>query len=120
MNSSHPRLNQYKVGPARLARHQSLPVGNAQHELKYFMEQLHRQPLADVAEAGVIRSLCERHTQESLQGQAVGTPPGDSTLAGKIFDVSYQQHAVVDPRRNAETDPTFVLLVVELARRSIQ
>ena len=63
----------------------------------------------------VIRgSLGERVAQEGPQGQAVRTTPRDAAFGVDALEIADQQHAEVDPRRNARpTDGVVVELRAE-------
>src|SRR4029077_12434036 len=88
---------------------------DAQHELEHFFEYFRRQPFARVGQTRMVgRVLVQRRAQKLAQRKAVGTPPGDTTLAANSFEVTHKQHAKVDAWRNAGLAAFLFLSVVRL------
>ena len=61
------------------------------------------------------RLLIKRHAQELPQAQAVGTSPGDATLAVDALEVADQQHPEVHARRDRGLAALLLVVVIPLA-----
>src|SRR5574340_52258 len=73
-----------------------------------------RQPVADARQAGMVgRLLDQRDAQECPQGKTVAATPSDAALRADTLEVTHQQHAKVNARRNRR--PTQVAMVVRPA-----
>ena len=70
---------------------------------------MQRKSLTDVRQARMLRHLLMQFVLEKLpQRQTVPTTPGDALLRIDSLDVTDEDHAEVDARRNARTTTLFV------------
>ena len=85
-----------------LALEQPFLGQHAQHPVEHLLVDLLRQALADARQARVIRrGLAQGVAQKPPQGERVGDPPGDAPLRAQALEVADQEHAEIDPRRDA-------------------
>jgi len=86
----------------RLAPQQSLLPEQTQHEHEKLIKDQLRQPSADDGHRLMHRRvLGDRDAQKGLQDQTVGTMPSDPALGIQTLEVADQEHAEINPGRNA-------------------
>ena len=99
-----------RVDAHRFASQQTLLFQQSQHEGKHAIENTLGQPLANDRHRGMHRrSLRHGHAQETAQRQAVGAAPSDTPLTVQTLEVSDEEHAKVNPGRNAWTTALLVI-----------